>query len=128
MTECLTETKVCMKCKEGGERINPASQERQQLLLEEVVQSKDKNSLNFGTQRVTLQGSGIGVGGDQPCRTCLVSHSNTTTYVGSTADGDPDALDFLIPKDVVVEIPVRNVNKLSFFGTAGEYIYVLWRD
>ena len=110
------------------ERIDPATEERQQLLLEEVVESTSKNSLNWGTKRVTIQGNGMIVGPDQPCRTCVVSHTNTTTYVGSTDEGTPSAFSFLLPTDTYLEIPVRNLNKLSFFGTAGEFVYVLWRD
>ena len=105
-----------------------ASEETLAELRDEVIQSVDKNSLNFGTQRLTIQGNGVAVGLDQPCRTCVVSHTNTTVYVGSTDEGTPDATSFLLPTDTYLEIPVRNVNKLAFFGTAGEFIHVLWRD
>ncbi len=111
-----------------GERINPATREVQDEILNEIKESIAKNSLNWGTQRITIQGNGVGVGEDQPCRTCVVSHANTTTYVGSTEEGTPDASSFLLPTKTYLEIPVRNTNKLSFFGTAGEYVYVLWRD
>ncbi len=108
--------------------IAPAVEETQQGILAELQESVAKNSLNFGTKRVTLNGSGVGAGPDQPCRTCIVSHTNTTTYVGSASEGTPDALSFLLPKDTYLEIPVRNLNKLSFFGTAGEFVHILWRD
>lgn len=108
--------------------IVPAIEETQQEILAELQESASKNSLNFGTKRVTLQGDGVGAGPDQPCRTCLVSHTNTTTYMGSANEGTPDASSFLMPTDIVIEVPVRNLNKLSFFGTAGEHIHLLWRN
>ena len=108
--------------------LHPNEEGTQQEILAEAKESIAKNSLNWGTVRVTLQGDGVGVGPDQPCRTCVVSHTNTTTYVGSTEEGTPDALSFLLPTDTYLEIPVRNLNKLSFFGTAAEYVHIMWRD
>ncbi len=108
--------------------INPAIEETQQELLAEVQESTSKNSLVWGTKRVTIQGDSIGTGPDQSCRTCVVSHTNTTVYVGSSDDGVPSALSFLLPTDTYLEIPVRNLNKLRFFGTAGEFVHILWRD
>ncbi len=110
------------------ERIDPAIKSLQQDIKTELQKSIASSSLNFGTKRVTIQGDGVGVGPNQPCRTCIISHTNTTTYVGSTDEGTPDATSFLLPTDTYLEIPVRNVNKLSFFGTAGEFVHILWRD
>lgn len=114
--------------REDGERINPATEEKQTLLVNSAESSLSKNSLHWGTKRVTIQGNSIGIGPDQPCRTCVISHTNTTVYVGSTEEGAPDATSFLLPTDSYFEIPVRNLNKLSFFGTAGEFIHIMWRD
>ncbi len=111
-----------------GAKIDPATEDKQREIVNHLAQSIVKNSLNWGTKRVTIQGDGTIVGPDQPCRTCVVSHGNTTTYVGATAEGTPDATSFLLPTKTYLEIPVRNVNKLSFFGTAGEFIHILWRD
>ena len=114
--------------KSNGERVDPATEDLQRETINQLDQSVAKNSLNWGTQRITIQGDDVGVGEDQPCRTCIVSHANTTTYVGSTDEGTPDALSFLLPTKTYLEIPVRNTNKLSFFGTPGESVYILWRD
>ncbi len=111
-----------------GVKINPATEEKQSLLLNEVVQSVSRNSLDFGTEKITLGAVAI-TAGDQPCRTCLVSHSNSNaTYMGNSADGAASANSFLLPADIVVEVPVRNTNKLSFFGTAADTVTILWRD
>ncbi len=112
----------------NGDRINPATEDRQLEIVNQLDQSIAKNSLRWGTKRVTIQGNSVGVGPDQPCRTCVVSHGNTTTYVGSTDEGTPDALSFLLPTKTYLEIPIRNLNKLSFFGTAGEFVHLMWRD
>ncbi len=109
-----------------GHKINPATQEDAALLLNEAVQSKDKNSLDFGTQSITLVGAAV-TAGDNPCRTCLVTHSDSGVYVGNIADGSADTSSFLIPPDIVVEIPVRNTNKLSFFASSAT-VFILWRD
>ncbi len=114
---------------EDGVRVNPAIEENQTLIVNELAESTAKNSLNFGTEQVTLGGTGLAVGGDQVCRTALVTHINSNaTYVGNTADGDASATSFLLAADVTVEIPVRNTNKLSFFGTAADTVHILWRD
>jgi len=112
-------------------RIDPATEDLQRDIKTELQKSTASNSLNWGTKRVTIQGNGVGVGPNQPCRTCVISHTVTDTspvYVGSTDEGTPDALSFLLPTDTYLEIPVRNTNKLSFFGIAGEFVHILWRD
>lgn len=119
---------VYVNNKDSKTRINPATEETLQELKDIGAQSVATNSLHWGTKRVTIQGNSIGVGPDQPCRTCVISHTNTTVYVGSTEEGAPDATSFLLPTDTYLEIPVRNLNKLSFFGTADEFIHILWRD
>ena len=110
-------------------RIDPATEDLQRDIKTELQKSTASNSLNWGTKRVTIQGDGVAVGPDQPCRTCIISHTHTTIYVGSTDEGTPDALSFLLPTDTYLEIPIKNLNKLSFFGTvAGEFVHLLWRD
>ncbi|MBW8002556.1 MAG: hypothetical protein FVQ80_11120 [Planctomycetes bacterium] len=112
-----------------GVRINPALEENQVLIVNELAESTAKNSLSFGTEQVTLDGGGLAVGGNQVCRTALVTHTNSNaTYVGNTADGDADATSFLLPADEIVPIPIRNTDKLSFFGTVADTVHILWRD
>ncbi len=110
------------------ERISPATEETLFALVNEALESTAKNSLDFGTELITLGGVAI-TASDQPCRTCLVSHANSNaTYVENSGDGDADVSSFLIPPNVILEIPVRNTNKLSFFGTAADAVSILWRD
>lgn len=112
----------------SGYRINPATEENQTLLLNEALESTAKNSLSFGTELITFGAVAL-TAADQPCRTCLVSHSNSNaTYVENAGTGDADTSSFLVPADVILELPVRNTNKLSFFGTAGDAVSILWRD
>ncbi len=111
-----------------GNKINPAIAENQSLLLNEVVQSTSKNSLDFGTEKITLGGAAVPAK-DQPCRTCYVSHANSNaTYVENSGIRNADASSFLLPANVVVEMPIRNTNKLSFFGTSADAVHILWRD
>ena len=112
-----------------GHKIDPATEDLQRDIKTELQKSTASNSLNWGTKRVTIQGDGVAVGPDQPCRTCIISHTNATIYVGSTDEGTPDTLSFLLPTDTYLEIPIKNLNKLSFFGiVAGEFVHILWRD
>lgn len=109
-------------------RVNPATQESLVDLLNETKESTAKNSLTFGTQLITLSAVAV-TAGNQLCRTALVSHSNSNaTYVENAGTKDADALSFLIPPNVILEIPVRNTNKLSFFGAAADEVSIIWRD
>lgn len=110
------------------ERIVPATEDTLLVILNETLESTAKNSLDFGIELIALGGAAV-TASDQPCRTCLVSHSNSNaTYVENSGDGDADVSSFLIPPNVILEIPVRNTNKLSFFGTAADAVSILWRD
>lgn len=112
----------------NGVKVNPAIEENQQLIVNELAESTAKNSLDFGTEAITLGAGVAATAGDQPCRTALVIHTGTDLHVGNSANGDADATGFLIPPDVLVPIPVRNTNKLSFFSTASNTVHILWRD
>lgn len=111
-----------------GERIKPSTETSQVELLNEVKESTSKNSLDFGTEKITFGATAI-TASDHPCRTALVSHANSNaTYMENSGTGDADASSFLVPANVILEIPVRNTNKLSFFGTAADAVHILWRD
>lgn len=111
-----------------GEKIDPATEENQALLVNELVESTAKNSLDFGTESLTLTAGAVALTAkDQQCRTAYVSAS-AAIFVGNVADGPATAASFYIVKDIVVEIPVRNTNKLSLFSAAGATVYILWRD
>ncbi len=111
-----------------GDKINPAIEENQALIVNELAESTAKNSLDFGTESLTLVATAAALtGGDHQCRTAYVS-ATTKVNVGNAANGPADADSFYIPKDIVVEIPVRNTNKLSFYSAAGATVHILWRD
>lgn len=111
----------------NGERVNPSTADSQVELLNEVKESTSKNSLDFGTKVLTISAGSTAVVGAQPCRTVYVS-ATAKVNVGNAANGDADAASFYIPKDIVIEIPVRNTNKLSFFSAAGATVHIMWRD
>jgi len=112
-----------------GHKIDPATENNQREIVNELKQSVATNSLNFGTQKLTIGGDKLATGSDQMCRMCYISHTNSNaTYVENAESGDADAASFLLPADVILELPIRNVNKLSFYGTAADTIHILWRD
>jgi len=112
----------------NGKRINPATEDNQVDLLNEVMESTSKNSLDFGTESLTLvAGAAAIIASDQPCRTVLIS-ATAKVNVENSIENAADAASFYIPKDIVVEIPVRNTNKLSFYSAAGATVHIMWRD
>jgi len=63
---------------------------------------------------------------DQPCRSCLVRHfSGTATFVDIQKVADPATAWPL--GTLIHSIPVRNLNQLSFIGTAGDKVQIMWR-
>jgi len=81
---------------------------------------------SFGVEVITLDGSGLGQGSDQPCREVTVwPEASKSIKIGestSAANGGPVLIaDYLI-------IPIENTNKLHFKGTSGDKVYLLWRS
>lgn len=65
----------------------------------------------------------------QACRSCLViadsENTGTITVDYPTADGDS----FPVLATTYLPIPIQNLDELSFYsGTAGDVVYILWRD
>lgn len=83
-------------------------------------------SAKGGAQKVTLANN-VGQGSSQPCRSILVVHaSDNAVYmnIGAAADAD----DFIIPKNVIVPVPVSDCSDLYFYGTNADTIRLLWRS
>lgn len=87
-----------------------------------------KQSTSGRTQKLAIPADSFQVAGsDQECRSVLVVHaSDNAVYmnIGAVADAD----DFLIPKNMVIPVPVDNCSRLNFFGTADDIIRLLWRN
>lgn len=87
-----------------------------------------KQSTTGGTQKLTIPADPFQIAGSaQACRSVLVVHSSDNAVymnIGAVADTD----DFLIPKNVVIPVPIDNCSKLHFFGTQADTIRLLWRD
>lgn len=105
----------------ASSRINPATEEKQ-------TDSLSAPSTDGGTQKLTIPADPFQVAGsDQTCRSILVVHSSDNAVymnLGAVADAD----DFLIPKNVVIPVPIDNCSKLNFFGTEADTIRLLWRN
>lgn len=86
-----------------------------------------ENSRSGGVQIVTIAAGPTATSPtSQKCRSCLVQHkSGTATFmnVGAAATTDHFALGTNL-----VPVPIDNLNKLSFIGTVGDKVQILWRD
>ena len=113
-----------------GHKIDPALESNQVAIKNELLKSVATNSANFGTQRITLDGSGLGSGADQLCRECWISFQTTDdVHIAIGKAGDADAIDFLLPPDVIIPLPIRNTSQIKLYGaTPGDLIYLMWRD
>lgn len=87
-----------------------------------------KQSTAGGTEKLTIPGTPFQIAGTaQVCRCVSIVHSNTNPVyfqIGALADVN----DFIIPKDVVIPVPIDNCSKLNFFGTENDTIQLLWRN
>ncbi len=110
-------------------RIDPATEDLQQDIKTELQKSVATNSVNFGTQRITLSGAGLGAGASQACRECWISFETTANvHLAIKNSGDADATDFLLPPNVIIPLPVRNTSQIKLFGDSADLIYLMWRD
>lgn len=116
---------------DDGNRINPATVENQETLVTEALKSTAINSANWGTEKITLDGDGLGtVSVPVACRECYISHqiSSNDLHLAIKNSGDADANDFLLPPNVVIPLPIRNTSQIRLFGTATDLVYIMWRD
>lgn len=113
--------------REDGERINPATEEKQTLLVNAADRSITNNSDDGGAVTLTIA-SNVAAAGNQGCRSCLIwtAASDVTMKIGT---GDADVNDFLLIASTLIPVPVSNLNLLRFYGAAnGEKIYILYRN
>ena len=92
-----------------------------------------------GSEEITLDGSGLGQGADQPCRKVYITQPYTNTAGARVNVGIAAAVDLGIEIPLgssatatgpqqpgPLEINVANTNLLYFFGTTTEAISVLY--
>lgn len=91
------------------------------------------NSLTGGVVIVTIPNPAADTtyGTSTPCRTCYVQHlSGTQLYmnIDTAADGTTG---FKLDKTAGTppfEVPIDDVNKLHFYGTAADKVQILYRN
>ena len=84
-----------------------------------------KQSAQGGSQKLTIS-SNVAQGANQSCRSVLVvtDGNNVFMTIGRTATED----DFILPKNVVIPVPIDNCSDLYFYGGDGTTIRLLWRN
>ena len=108
-----------------------ATESNQQELIDAVNQSVSTNSSTFGTEKITIDGDGLGiVSVPTACREVWVTHqvSSNDVHLAIQDSGDADANDFLLPPNVVIKVPIRNTSQIRLFGTAADLVYLMWRN
>ena len=117
-------------CNENGDDINPAIVENQQTLITEALKSTAITSANWGTEKITLDGDGLGiVSVPAACREAWISfQTSNDVHVAIQDSGNADADDFLLPPNVVTKMPIRNTSQIRLFGTSADLVYIMWRD
>ena len=87
-----------------------------------------------GVQLVTIPSPAASTAAtNQRCRKCWIQHkSGTATYMN--VDGTASASSYLLPKanaatgaEAPIAYEIENLNHLSFFGTAGDIVQILFR-
>jgi hypothetical protein len=108
------------------DRINPATEESQVKVKDELAGSIIKNSSVGGNAVLTITANVAG-GSDVGVRSVLLytDAADVTMTIGESA---ADADDFLLLQNSYTPVPVSNLKFLQFYGaTNGAKIYILYR-
>lgn len=91
--------------------------------------SLNMNSREGGALQVDISASARSrLASDTDCSSCIVWTASAGVYV--TIGENADATKFLLPANVILPIPVDNLNLISAYnsGASSAKIYVLWRS
>lgn len=87
-----------------------------------------KTSGRMGLVTVTLADANAARPSSQVCKSCRIRHfSGTATFVNPDGATDANATTDWPLGTTVYDIPIDNLNKLSFIGTTGDKIQIWWR-
>ena len=114
-----------------GNSINPATLENQEILINEALKSTAVTSANWGTEKITLDGDGLGVVvTGNACRECWIMFpGSSAVYLAIKNEGNATANDFQLPTVTkVLQFPIRNTSQIKLFGSTGDIVRILWRD
>jgi hypothetical protein len=89
----------------------------------------NQNSPDWGIVKVTIGSPAAAISpASRSVLSCLVyKFSGTGCYMARTA---ASATDLLLPTTLAtaISMPINDLAKLSFFGTAGDVVAILWRS
>jgi hypothetical protein len=87
------------------------------------------SSGSWGLVKVTIDNPAAAISpASRPCKSAKIYHlSGTATFVAPTAAA---ATDLPLPTTLAeaFTIAIENLNQLSFFGTAGDVVMIIWRN
>lgn len=87
-----------------------------------------QNSNTGGVAIVTIADPAADISPDaQPCLSCLVlQQSGTQAYmnIGTPATAETG---WKLSSTMTIPVPITNLDKLHFFGTAGDVVQIVWR-
>ena len=106
---------------EDGERINPAVEELQRELIEELAKSGRRATNDLKYQVLTLAAAGVG--------TPEITHGcNTVKFWTALSDcyvGDENSQPVLLVASIWNEIPINNTGLLRFLSATGGPVYIV---
>ena len=92
--------------------------------------STDCNSITGGVVIITIPNPAADITHtvSLPCRSCLVQQQSGTQVYLDIETAAAAATGWKLSATSALPIPIDDVQKLHFFGTAGDVIQILWRD
>jgi hypothetical protein len=90
----------------------------------------EKNSSTGGVIIITIPNPAADIThtATQPCRSCLVQQQSGTQVYLNINTAAAAATGWKLSATSALPIPIDDVQKLHFFGTAGDIIQILWRN
>jgi hypothetical protein len=64
----------------------------------------------------------------QPCRSCLVQQQSGTGVYMNIETAAAAATGWKLSSTVPIAVPIDDVQKLHFFGTAADVVQIIWRN
>ena len=98
----------------------------EKVMLYGDARPSDIVSGSFGSQSLTIPAGQVVQGSDQECRSVIIiPEASKTVYIGNSSSV---ANTYPVLPAGGIELAIDNTNKLYFFGTASDKVFLIWRS